>query len=107
MTVEGALQVDGHFSGILTSESLIVVGKSGHVQGDIRAAHMIISGRAEGILKCDTLELINKGEVNGDIYANHVVIQPGCRFFGSSYDLSEAKPSAKEAQANEENKINE
>jgi cytoskeletal protein CcmA (bactofilin family) len=107
MTVEGALQVDGQFSGILTSENLIVIGKSGRVQGDIRSAHMIISGRAEGILKCDTLELINNGEVHGDIYANHVVIQPGCRFFGSSYDLSEAKPESKEDKKSEEFKFNE
>ena len=43
-----AVRIDGTVNGNCTCEKELIIGKNGHVKGNISAQHVIISGRVEG-----------------------------------------------------------
>jgi len=88
------LHVDGRIDGDVKSESNVVIGADGYMKGQIKAATVVVSGRVDGSISADRLEIIAGGCVEGDVHIVDLVIEPGGRFNGSSEILTSEAPAA-------------
>jgi len=68
------IHIDGHVIGNITVSNTLVIGKSGMVEGDIEAKHVIINGEFKGTIKCENLEVMQTGKVSRYIEAKHLVL---------------------------------
>ena len=68
------IHIDGHVIGNITVSNTLVIGKSGMVEGDIEAKHVIINGELKGTIKCENLEVMQTGRVSRYIEAKHLVL---------------------------------
>ena len=79
-TITGNLQgsdtihIDGKVIGNITVSNTLVIGKSGVVEGDIEAKHVIINGELKGTIKCEHLEIMKTGKVSRYIEAKHLIL---------------------------------
>jgi len=79
-TITGNLQgsdtihIDGKVIGNIVVSNTLVIGKSGVVEGDIEAKHVIINGELEGTIKCEHLEIMKTGKVSRYIEAKHLIL---------------------------------
>lgn len=60
------------------------IGQQGHVEGDIRAVRVMISGEFSGLIEADRLEIVASGKVSGELIAEQLVIESGAQFNGTS-----------------------
>ncbi|WP_284642237.1 bactofilin family protein [Paenibacillus silviterrae] len=89
------LRVEGEIRGRLRSEGEVVVGERGYVRSDLHAAHVIIAGRVEGIVRAEgTVRITATGKLSGTILAGSLIIEQGAVFQGKSdmYGGKEALP---------------
>jgi len=68
------IHVDGHVTGNINVNNTLVIGKSGMVEGDIEAKHVIINGELKGTIKCENLEVMQSGKVSRYIEAKYLVL---------------------------------
>jgi len=68
------IHIDGHVIGNITVSNTLVIGKSGMVEGDIEAKHVIINGELKGTIKCENLEVMQTGKVSRYIEAKHLIL---------------------------------
>jgi len=68
------IHIDGHVTGNITVSNTLVIGKSGMVEGDIEAKHVIINGELNGTIKCENLEVMQTGKVSHHIEAKHLIL---------------------------------
>lgn len=69
----GMIHVDGTVYGDLTIDETVVIGASGSVYGNIKSKKVIISGKLEGSISCDTLEISQTGSVSDKIVAKDII----------------------------------
>ncbi len=86
--LEVLLLIDGDVEGELTSASDVSIGNNGHFKGDLRAKKVIVSGRMEGTVHCERLEILSSGTVTGTAEVRDMTIEPGGRFFGESREAA-------------------
>lgn len=83
LTFEGTVRIDGKFKGDIYSESHMVIGESGRVEGSVAVGSVSISGNFSGDIKAKTKVELHKGAiVKGDIYTPSLVIEDGVKFDG-------------------------
>ena len=68
------IHVDGHVIGNINVNNTLVIGKSGIVEGDIEAKHVIINGELKGTIKCENLEVLQTGKVSRYAEATHLIL---------------------------------
>jgi len=68
------IHIDGHVIGNITVSNTLVIGKSGMVEGDIEAKHVIINGQLQGTIKCENLEVMQTGKVSRYVEAKFLVL---------------------------------
>ena len=68
------LHVDGELSGIIHSESIVVIGKNGNLKGELQADKIVVNGCFEGQLEANSLEILAGGVVNGDISTQKIAV---------------------------------
>ncbi|TQR33684.1 hypothetical protein DMB92_02010 [Campylobacter sp. MIT 99-7217] len=78
------LHLDGEISGVINSQSQVVIGKNGVLKGQLNADKVIVSGVFEGELETNVLEILEGGLVNGNIIIKQIAIESGGRFVGNS-----------------------
>lgn len=78
------LHVDGEISGVVHSQSSVVVGKNGVVKGQLSADRVVINGLFEGEIDTNHLEILMGGFVNGNVSVRTMAIENGGRLNGSS-----------------------
>lgn len=78
------LHVDGDISGIVHSESIVVIGRNGVLKGELKADKVVVNGIFEGELEADSLEILSGGVVSGNIVIRDIAIESGGRFIGTS-----------------------
>ncbi len=66
------------------------VGKQGNLNGIIRAKHVILAGKVEGQIHCESLELLASCHLQGEVYCQDLVVEKGARFIGSTKDSATA-----------------
>ncbi|MCY4147782.1 MAG: polymer-forming cytoskeletal protein [Gammaproteobacteria bacterium] len=78
------LHIDGNFKGEIHSNSAVIIGQNGHVEGDIFGAKLVISGHFSGNADFDRIELIAGGNVDGTLASSQLTIDAVSSFHGQS-----------------------
>jgi cytoskeletal protein CcmA (bactofilin family) len=85
LTGEEDLLIEGRIEGkIECRRHSVIVGKNGHIKGDIYGKNITVEGNVEGNLYGDEqLSVRQSGTVNGNIVAPRVALEDGANFKGS------------------------
>lgn len=84
LTLSDSLHLDGRITGTIKSESDITIGEQGQFDGDVEARTVLVSGRLDGNVDAERLEIVSGGRVDGEVRVAELVIESGGRFNGSS-----------------------
>lgn len=81
----GITALGGHISINGDVEIIGDVSLSGRIAGSLRCRSLVLerNGELEGFVVCDTIEVA--GTVNGQIYANTIILKEGCSVEGEAY----------------------
>jgi cytoskeletal protein CcmA (bactofilin family) len=86
MESNGDIRIDGILKGNLKGKAKIIVGTDGVVQGNIEGLQADIMGHVTGSIKVQELLFLHgKTQVNGDIYAGKLQIEPTAVFNGNCH----------------------
>jgi cytoskeletal protein CcmA (bactofilin family) len=73
-----SLRVEGSIEGTIHSEGEVTIAPSGVVTGTIKAKHLIVTGKAEGVFRIEQcLEIHGTGCVEGDVEVGALVVDEG------------------------------
>ncbi len=104
----GGLRIDGHVRGDVLAAGetpgMLVIGEHARVDGDIVAAHLILSGIVHGSVTVSGLvELQSKARITGDVRYRSLEIQQGAIVEGtlSMFDGEAMRPGLKLATSKE------
>jgi cytoskeletal protein CcmA (bactofilin family) len=78
----GEIQLEGAITGEVTVQS-ITIGTEGYLNGDINAQEVIVKGEVQGTIKANKVVLEHTAKVVGDIYHDVIIIQEGASVQGS------------------------
>ena len=83
LTFQGAVRIDGKFSGEIVTEDVLVVGESAEVTATIRVGSLILNGLLRGNVHAKkAVELHAPARLFGDIETPQLVIHSGVIFEG-------------------------
>lgn len=74
LTFSGGLRIDGTVRGSVRciggeESGMLVISEQGVVEGEVRAAHLVVAGRINGpVHTTEVVELQPKARVNGDVH---------------------------------------
>lgn len=73
-----SLRIEGTVEGTIHSEGEVTIAPSGLVTGTVKAKHLIVTGKAEGVFKIEQcLEIHGTGCVEGDVEVGALVVDEG------------------------------
>jgi cytoskeletal protein CcmA (bactofilin family) len=88
---KGPAEVDGYIEGEIISESRLVIGETAIVKAKIRGVEVIVKGQVQGdIIASKQLSLRRPSKVVGNIQAGSLSIEDGAIFEGSCAMKKEA-----------------
>lgn len=79
------MHLDGRIEGVMRAVH-VSVGTMGSFCGDVFATHVTVSGRVDGKLCCETLEMLEGCYVSAEVQCQDLVIEKGAKFVGTSRD---------------------
>lgn len=92
LMVEGALHLNGEFDGFLDTQGSLIIGRGGQFKGRARAHEVILSGRFDGELHCDRLQVLKGGIFSGRVACEQFELEDKSEFLGERiYPGMEAK----------------
>ena len=70
---KGGLRIDGHIQGNViadtVSSSMLVISEQAIIDGEVRAAHVVVNGQINGpVFSTELLELQPKARISGDVH---------------------------------------
>lgn len=78
---EGDFRIDGIIEGTITTTGKIVVGKSGYIKGTLQGTDAYFEGKFSGKLSLSgTLTLKASAEIDGEVVAGKLAVEPGATF---------------------------
>lgn len=84
LSCSGSIRLDGEVQGDISSQSSVIIGEVGKVNGQINAENITIGGQVTGTVKAKgKLVLNSKGNLKGDIIAKVLVVEDGAIFNGN------------------------
>lgn len=93
------LVFDGKIEGEIISNATLTVGKSAHVQGEVKSKSVIILGSVQGNIEAaERVELKATAQLIGDLRAGRIVIEDGATFVGKS-EVSPNKSALQRAES--------
>lgn len=79
-----SIQVNGKIVGDMALSASLVIGQTGHVEGDVTAAFVLVAGRVVGNINViEQIHLTKSAVVVGDIECKSIVIDDGAKIEGS------------------------
>lgn len=99
LSYTGGLRIDGTVKGdVRCSNSdacMVVVSEMGHIEGEVHAAHLVVSGRITGPVHIsELLELQPKARITGDVHYRAIEIHQGAVVEGRLiYQSSDKRPA--------------
>lgn len=75
---------------MISTEYDLSVGESGCVKGLVKARNLVISGRVEGKVACDKLEILKGGKLVGELICREFVVESGGQFIGQRHEMTES-----------------
>lgn len=101
---EGEARIDGKIIGTVTSQSKIVIGRTGVVEGDIICSDAHVEGRVIGKMEVsDLLYLKKTADIEGDIIIGKLVVEEGAKFNGTSRMGTSSSKQSKNGEAKPKN----
>src|SRR5580698_7224651 len=86
ITSNGDIRIDGALTGNIHCSAKVVIGAGGVVQGDINGQQADIMGKVTGTIKVkDLLQLKGGSNLNGNIQAAKLQIEPAANFKGECH----------------------
>ena len=83
LMVTGTLRIDGEFEGDVLNCERIEIGEHGVLRADVEVREAWIAGRVVGNIRANGSVLMKSGaQVEGDVAAASVEIEPGVQFNG-------------------------
>jgi len=83
---EGAVRVDGKFTGEVHSTGIFIIGEKAFVKAVIHAGVVLIHGEAHGAINAKTrIEAYSPAKIYGDLYSPVLVFGEGVVFQGKSH----------------------
>jgi cytoskeletal protein CcmA (bactofilin family) len=80
----GDFRIDGTLNGTIVVKGKLVVGSSGHIEGQIECQQADISGEIKGRLNVsELLSLRASARITGDIFTGKISIEPDAQFTGT------------------------
>jgi len=97
LTFEGAVRIDGTFTGEIFTEDVLIIGEGAQVQAEIQVSTLIIRGGVvHGNIKAkDLVEIHAPGKLVGNIVSPQLFIDKGVIFQGEC-TMEEPAPSGPE-----------
>lgn len=88
MTVTGKLHIDGCVEGAITSIENLSIGKTGKVNGNIKAKNITVTGLLEGKVFCEHLHIYPGGRVVAKVECFELTMDAKSEFFGERKVIS-------------------
>jgi cytoskeletal protein CcmA (bactofilin family) len=86
ITSNGDLRIDGTLKGNIIGSAKVIIGANGVVEGDMSGQQADIMGKVTGSIKVkDLLQLKNGSQVNGNISAGKLQVEPSATFNGQCH----------------------
>lgn len=86
LTSNGDIRIDGTLQGNIHCTAKVVIGANGIVEGDIAGQQADIMGKVNGTVKVkELLQLKGGSNINGNIYASKLQIEPSANFNGQCH----------------------
>jgi len=86
LSFEGAVRIDGKFTGQIRGEGMIIVGEKGKVQAEIETGVVMVRGEVHGIIRAkNRIEAYAPAKIFGDLHAPVLVFGEGVIFEGTSH----------------------
>lgn len=84
LTFEGKVQIDGKFTGEVSSEGTLVVGSGAHVKAEISVDTVIIKGELIGNIRAkEGIELHSSARLRGNMHTAGLTVEKGAVFDGN------------------------
>lgn len=97
MTFEGAVRVDGKFTGEVQSDGILIIGEKALVRAEIQAGVVLVHGETHGTINAKSrLEAYPPARIYGDIYSPILVLGEGVVFEGTSHMTGEPEGTGKD-----------
>src|ERR1700704_3998411 len=94
ITSSGDLRIDGTLVGNIICSAKVIIGANGVVEGDVAGVTADIMGKVSGTIKVkELLQLKTNCQVNGNIHAAKLQIEPAANFNGQCHMIHEAPVS--------------
>lgn len=78
---ESDIRVDGTIKGKLHCDAKVIIGPTGHVDGEIRCQNAVIEGTFEGVLQVsELLNIREAAKVSGEVATEKLIVQSGAAF---------------------------
>lgn len=92
LSFEGAVRIDGVFSGNITSDGTLIIGQGAKVNGKIKVGSIVVNGTLEGQVEVSQRAVLHKTAVLlGTLTAKLLVMEEGAVLDG---DLHMSQPAA-------------
>lgn len=83
-TVEGPVRIEGHFVGTLKCTDFVDIASSGHVDGHIDAAQVLVAGTVDGrITARERVTLLETARLRGDLTTPWLDVAVGATWVGT------------------------
>jgi cytoskeletal protein CcmA (bactofilin family) len=102
---KGGLRIDGHVKGNVIGEaeddSMLVISEHAKVEGEVRAAHLVVNGEISGTVhSSELLELQPKARITGDVFYKALEMHGGALVSGKLTHDQAGEPVLKLALSN-------
>jgi cytoskeletal protein CcmA (bactofilin family) len=82
----GDIRIDGTLLGNITAKEKVIIGSEGTLIGDLHANQADILGKISGKIRVDDLlQIKGKANIQGDIYAGKLQLEPSATFNGQCF----------------------
>ena len=84
LSCSGSIRLDGEVKGDISSQSTVIIGENGKVNGQINAENITIGGQVTGTVKAkEKLVLDAKANLQGDVFTKIIAVESGAVFNGN------------------------
>ncbi|MDB5727784.1 MAG: polymer-forming cytoskeletal protein [Noviherbaspirillum sp.] len=102
---KGGLRIDGQVKGNVIAdaedESMLVISEHAKVEGEVRAAHLVVNGEITGTVhSTDLLELQSRARITGDVFYKALEMHGGALVSGKLTHDQLGEPVLKLALSN-------
>ena len=100
---EGDFRIEGNVKGNLKTPGKVVIGKTGVINGTLKAANSDIEGKFSGkLIISDTLSLKSSAHVEGEVEVGKLAVEPGSTFNATCIMKGTVKEMNKSGQQSEQ-----